>query len=368
MKNLAILFLLGMSLLAKADTGHDFFDRLAITGFVYTTQFSDNNWHRGRTIGVANFDIHDEQFAFRGQLSTYKDQHLRRAVIEYSHPVGSTVEMVYQLGRFTRVESFYEGITDNPGSYRQALLPMAGYNYRMLNGAFVILDGAKAQATFKLPNDYLATLSMSLGHASIPNQVDIQKEAFGRTIPGVNVTSTNKNYDINLHVKHDNLYGYISKNRYNFTVQPLTTSSTALATSSAFNEIEYSLSKIGLKWDNDDFVLQGEAMHGVTYVHNANRTAITSTTNAFDYNWLAGKQVKEDVFAYVGRSLGQNKTRNTRNNDTFIGVSYIKPKWTTSIEYHQGRGRSWARYDVLLSPGTTTATWNSWVVSATYRF
>ena len=155
-------------------------DALQVSGFVYATEFSDSDWYNGRNIAAVNIDYDTNLLAFRTQLQSYDNQHIRRLVAEYSMSPFSNVEFIGQVGRFSRVDALFNGVTDNPASYQMAMMPNAGYSYRMFNGAFVIMDGVTLQTSWR-NQDMLIKVRYSEGKSAIPSQSDIIEEAFKRT-------------------------------------------------------------------------------------------------------------------------------------------------------------------------------------------
>jgi hypothetical protein len=342
---------------------------MAVNGFIYNTTFGDKDWQNGRTVAAINADYFLGSFAARTQLSSYQDQHIRRAVLEYSHPIGSNVEMVYQAGRFTRLESFYEGITDNPGNYKQAILPFGGYSYRMFNGAFVIMDGVQGQATFKLPQDYLLRARYSQGKMTVPSQSDIQKEAFRRVFPGVTIDGTNHNYDWALALESVNYKWYVSRNRYHMNVLTDGSNATANVVSNTFNLIDYRVDKAGVRWDNQKYVAQLEWFHDITEIWKKNRSLpLASNNNAVGFNWMLGTYLNDNWSVYAGRSYGRNKVAGSHNDDNYAGVTWNDGPWTVSTEYHKGNGFAWRKYDAPFVAAPNVPKWSSWVASVTYRF
>jgi hypothetical protein len=368
MKKLLLTILAFVSVQAQAVTSDLIPANMAINGFIYNTTCADKDWQNDRTVGALNLDYFTGNFAARTQLSTYSDQHIRRAVLEYSHPIGSNVEMVYQVGRFTRLESFYEGITDNPGNYKQALLPMSGYSYRMFNGAFVIMDGYQGQATFKLPNDYLLKARYSAGKMTIPNQPDIQREAFRQVVPNLSIDSTDANYDWALALESIKYKWYISRNRYHMDVNSATTTGLSNTVSNNFNQIDYKVDKAGVRYDDQSYVGQLEWLHDITEIVNKSRSRVTSNNNAVGYNYLVGKYIGDQWLAYAGRSYGRNKVAKSNNQDNYLGVTWSKGAWTVSGEYHWGHGFAWRKYDAPFVAAPNIPEWKSVVASVTYRF
>jgi hypothetical protein len=341
----------------------------SITGFAYATEFGDSDWHNGRSVAAVNMDWHQDNWAVRTQVSSYRQQHIRRAVVEYSHPIGENVEMVYQAGRFSRLESFYEGITDSPANYKQAIMPFGGYSYRMFNGAFVIMDGVQAQATFKLPDDYLLKFRAADGRMTIPSQNDIQKEAFRRTYDGVRINSNANNYDWAAALESVEYKWYVSRNRYLMNVDTDNSNATANNVSNTYNMIDYRLDKAGVRWDNQKYVAQLEWFHDITNIWRKARTLpLASNNDAIGFNWMIGKYIDDNWSVYTGRSYGRNKVAYSHNEDNYVGATWAEKSVSVSVELHRGHGFAWRKYDAPTVTAPEVPHWNTWVTSVSYRF
>jgi hypothetical protein len=340
------------------------FAETSVTGFAYTTQFGDHDWHDPRTIVSVNVDYFNGAFAARTQLSTFKDQTIRRAVLEYSIPLSERIETTFQVGRFSRLDSFYEGITDSPANYRQAILPFAGYSFRMLNGTFTLMDGIKNEMTFKTDHVLYKT-KVSYGKANIPRQTDLHYEAFNRLVPGYTHNSTSNNYDISGHMEMQNWHLYVSRNHYRVTGEADNNSPIAKAVFRSIDNMEYYINKIGVQYANEnDFVAQVEWYHGITKGFSASGRQ-TASIDSVGYNYMVGKCITDSWFAYVGRSYGNNKVTSRAYQDNYIGVTKLIDSFTISAEWHIGSGREWKKHTSPISSGEK---WNTYVLTLTYRF
>lgn len=362
MKNYVLLI---SALFALTASAQELPENLTYGGFIYNTTFGDKNWQKDRTVAAVNVDYFVDRLAFRTQLSTYENQPVRRAVVEYAHPIASSIEMIYQGGRFSRSDTFYEGITDNPGNYHQAVLPFAGYSYRMFNGAFVIMDGVNAKSVIKL-DDAIISARVTYGTPTIPSQKDLQFEAFRREFKGYMINGTNDNYDISAHYETKNWHTYIHRSMYRFDDttdgQPEGNYAYKLV-----SHIDYRLDKFGIKYDDSDYVAQIEWFHDITAMNNV-KEVINGRNNAVGFNYLLGYYIDGNWFAYGGRSYGRNRIAFSHNEDNYLGVTYSNADWTFSFELHDGEGFAWRRYDAPYVKLPNVPSWNTWVTSVTYRF
>lgn len=349
-------------------------DRLewSYNGFIYTTQFSDNNWFNDRTIGGINLDAFYKTFAVRTQVSSYANQRIRRFVLEYAHPLGSHVEMVYQAGRFARLDSFYEsGVTNNPSVPGTAIPPNAGYSYRMFNGAFVIMDGIQAQSTYKLDSGNLVKARYAIGKMTIPSQTDIQLEAFKRTLLNndeADIVGNRTSYDAGIHYETASWHTYMARNYYAMYVVQSGNSALAKTVANTYATLNYKVDKIGTKYITNKWWAQIEWFHDITESFKGTTGLLSSNNNAVGENHQIGMYYGDSWSYYAGRSYGRNKTAGSRNDDNFIGATWYKNQWTVSTELHNGAGFAWRKYDAPLVINSNVPKWNSIVTSITFRF
>ena len=114
-----------------------------------------------------------------------------------------------QLGRFPRIDSFYNNITDNPGTSNLAILPMAGYNRRMITGTFIMMDGVQILHSKLIDNGLIFT-EFSYGKMVVEDQKATQMEAFRMANSNIELKSKNDNFDFMLGWKNDNWTVYSS--------------------------------------------------------------------------------------------------------------------------------------------------------------
>ncbi len=111
------------------------------SGFLFGTYFSQHDWYADRQQIAINGDITSDWVNFRTQVNSRDDGTLRRVTIEKDFSIGKKGEVTLKYGRFARVNSFFDSVTDTPAAAGMALLPQSGYNYRMYDGSFVLMDG-----------------------------------------------------------------------------------------------------------------------------------------------------------------------------------------------------------------------------------
>lgn len=343
---------------------------LQISGFVYATMFQDQDWQNDHYVAATNIDYDFGRWAVRSQISTYKEDPVRRLVLEYSHPITRSLEATYQVGRFARLETFVDGVTNNPGVTGLAVMPMAAYNYKMFNGSFVLMDGVSGKLTYSDGHDGLWSVRYKVGKMVIPEQHSIQMEAFRQEPSGTNkvrLDPRNDSRDIGFHYENNQWHLYLAQNTYQLTTVNLGGSAFAQNVANTYQHIDYRIARAGAKWDNQKYWVQTEWSHDTTkYTNNLGVT--TPGTNAFNNNLYIGKYLGDNWNVYYGISYGHNKTARTFNRDKLIGVTWNKGDWTVSTEFHSGLGNSWRKYDAPKVAAPDLPSWNSLVTSITYRF
>lgn len=330
------------------------------SGFLYNTSFSDNDFHENRTALIINGDAFFNGVALRTQLSSeYKQP--RRATVEYSFPVGKS-EVVYQIGRFGRTNTFYNSILDSPAGFQMAMLPLAGYSYRMYNGAFVLMDGQQILLR-RTYDSFSISGRAATGKMVIDDQEELQLEAFKRHDPDIEMKSTKHNYDIGLQVETENYKAYVSRNKFNAKLKTNSTNPLTKYIASNFSDSTYTIDKFGIQYDNKKYFGRYEFSRGNTMV-KSDKGKDVSESDSKDWNTVIGMNIREDDSIYIGYSNGRNMTRRVTYEDSFVGYTLNYKRLTTSIEYHEGHGEGWMRYKTESS----SKTWNSWVISTTFKF
>lgn len=330
----------------------------SINGFLYNTSFSQTSFHEPRTVLAVNFDADYGPLAFRAQAGTY-DETVRRAVVEYSTNIGEVSDITYQAGRFARVDSFFNGIVDTPASSQMAMLPLAGYSYRMFNGAFVLMDGQQIVTTTR-HDDIRYSFRAATGHMVIPSQKDIQLEAIHKTDSQLDMVNRKQSYDLGFHIETQNWHWYVARNYYTLNLETDAKDRLHKYIVSKYAEFDYTLDRAGVRYDNKKWFISTEQGNGRTFALSS-KNVDTGKLIAEDMNVVTGIYYNNTVF-YTGYSEGRNRTAGTKNTDSFIGITQNYKRTTISLDYHNGNGIGWSKY-VNGSPN-----WSSFVASITYRF
>lgn len=333
------------------------------SGYVYNTTFSDSGMHNSRTVMAINLDTDYSNYAIRTQIANVNsDFKLRRLVAEVSLPVASSTDVTYQIGRFGRVDSFYNSVLDSPSSYQMAILPFGGYSYRMFNGSFVLMDGQQMIIKQRTANGSMVSFRAAYGKMVIDEQSELQKEAIRTYINDIEMVPINGSYDLGLHYETRNWHAYIARQYFKSSQKALSNSKITQRLVDYFNNSEYTLDRYGIKYSNNAYYVQIESTHGKSFSYSANDNIIASI-NAYDYNYVLGYRMG-DGSVYIGQSYGVNKTANSTNFDKFIGGTYNYDKLTMSLEYHIGEGRGWVKHD---NPNSNYD-WKTFILSTTLKF
>jgi hypothetical protein len=361
------LFVFAFAPIAQAEET-SLLDNFSVTGFAYVTDFGDHAWHEQRSTLAVNTDWFVGNFAIRSQVSTYEDQNVRRLTAEYSEPFFDRFELIGRVGRFTRVDTFYNGISDSPSNWRQAILPFAGYSYRMHNGSFVVMDGAQVQGNWKINSKYLLSARYSKGAGAIGNQDDIQNEIFSSRPPkDLFVDSANDNESYSLRLFADKWEAYVSRDDYHYNLVALKNTAVTRFYTKNFKDLTYRVDKLGFRFDNDKYLLQTEVFHD--YFNSFNTVGIqTSDKNAVGTAALGGYYITDNLISYVGRSYARSREKESHQADSFVGMTWNHSPVTMSVEWHKGEGFAWRKYGFIIVPAGELPEWNTWVYSLTYVF
>ena len=354
MSKLSALLIFNILSFSAFAQGPDF----KASGFVYHTHFSDTDWYDNETRAAINLDTTYDNFAIRAQVATYDENALRRLTFEYSFPVNSR-NFTIQAGRFPRIDSFFNNITDNPGTANLAILPMAGYNRRMNTGTFTMMDGVQIFHS-KLFSENLIFSKFSYGRLVVEDQKDTQIETFKTYNSNIKLSSRNDNFDAMLGWKNDDWSIYSSYAHYSAKTDRTNDTMVARLLEHKVRRVEYSTLKFGIKYEVEKCFIQAETMTGRSSIYEANNKTYFSQV-AKDFYLLLGYNMNESTSIYTSYSQGDSN-RGSHAKNTVIGLTKSFDDLKLSIEYHKGQGRAWKKFD------TKTDDWNSVVISTTYTF
>ena len=331
-----------------------------ISGFAYATVFGDDNWQKDRSVVAVNIDHMTDVVDIRGQVSTYANAPIRRLTIGHTFNTYRDGSLTVRAGRFSRVDSFFDNVLDSPSASGMALLPMAGYNYRMFQGAFTLMDGVKISAQQHF-GDHMISGHYSRGYMVIPDQKEYQNEVLHKVYSGIRLDSMIGD-TIELHHEYGNFHSYISKTLYGANAVLIASDATSKYVAANAHQADYTLRKFGVRYDNDDLFVMVERSEGNTETYATNG-ATKARGFAYDTSRTVGVYLANSWTVYAGQSYGENVVAKTEAKDGFIGLTKRVNRLTISADYHEGNGQGWTDYTAV-----APYTWRSYVLSTTYQF
>jgi hypothetical protein len=331
---------------------------------MYYTWIQDQDFHENESRLAINADItHDNGIAFRTQLTT-QDQQPRRAVIEYNKHINENCSVTTQVGRFIRLDGFYNNVTDSPSSSGMSFLPLATYNRRMNTGTFTLMDGGNV-TLYKRKDDMLIETGVRYGRAFIETDEQVQMEALGRTIPNLEIDNQFNNYDWYARLTKDKQTYLLSYNHYSiYTKSNSPTDPISNFISNSAKNVIYDTVKFGAANRWDDFELSGEFHWGKTVTEDV-KGKETFKKIARNIYVKAAYDIGDEWNVYLLQSLGEAGDE-SKAQDSVIGVTRDDGVWMLNLEYHKGwNSRSaWMKYN---SPDDKRD-WNTLVASVVRRF
>ncbi len=334
-----------------------------LSGFATVTAFSDRDWHPNKSSAALNFDATYEDWAVRGQVASSYSQPIRRLVVERSIFITSGHELLLQAGRFPRLDSFYNSVTDSPATYGMAMLPPGMYNRRVIgNRTFTGIEGAQAIYTFRA-GPALVKLHADYGQMVVEKQCETQNEATKMPCrPGYEISGVRGSYDFGGKVE----LGQWTALAYHGKLLAKTTLLNPLDKTSVFlthsaNRISYNATKIGLRYDGDSWYVQSEIMRNQFDLAKTGKD-YTQAQESWNRYVIAGYCFTGAFCGYASYSHGKSTSVGSGANDRAVGATYSFDHLVMSLEYHKGYGKAWEKYNA------PNPDWNSWVASATWRF
>jgi len=290
---------------------------------------------------------------------------LSRMTLEKVIGITQGQEMSIIVGRFPRLYSLFNAITDNVGTSGLAMLPLSQYKRRYVTDSRMISgDGIQLNYRFH-ENDYSIEVTGDINQASKINSCMVHMEFYNKPCGyAYGYESDNPNFDFSViyedptlkvlaAVVHINIKSYITD-----TKDPV-----ALATYTIGNRFSHRLYKLGFIKQLDDWWVMVEG----TY-RDIQKAVINKDLEAFNQqmggDMVVGYHFNNDISGYVGHSTSRSSRGKAFDlDDSFVGATYANGDgFTYSLEYHVGRGRDWNRY---LSPDDN---WSSAVFSVSKQF
>lgn len=236
----------------------------SVTGFVTTTVFSQSHFYNDEIELALNLDVMYGDYAARTQFSTSNNiSRISRFTLEKSIDIDSNKELLVKVGRFPRLVSFYNNLTDSPSTYDVAMIPLGVYTRRLLKSqAFNAIDGISTIYTMTDPvvNDKVIKLYLNYGQVPLDDQCTVQQEyRYDKCIPGYNFKSDINDYDIGISYEKENLTLIASNTNIQFKtllLNPKDPVSNFLVNRT--ERLIANVTKVGFKYDTEKYLLQGE--------------------------------------------------------------------------------------------------------------
>ena len=331
-----------------------------VTGFAYNTHFGDQHWQSDRNVLAINVDNMNDYLDTRAQFTNNEYAAIRRATIGKTIHITGGTHLTLQAGRMSRVDSFFNNLVDSPAASGMAVLPMGGYNYRMLQGSFSIADGWKADLQGHL-GDHLIHGHWTHGYMTVMDQMNYQQEVLKKQVQGIQLNSMIGD-TWELHHEFGNFHEYISRTLYGATTELTQSNATSRYYATNAAKALYDLNKYGIRYDDDNFFAMAEYSSGYSHTYSQSGQK-TSITDAWDQSGTVGVYFGDRWSAYIGQSYGRNLTAHTEARDDYFGVTKRWDRLTISADYHDGKSQAWMKYDAV-----APYEWKSMVVSTTYQF
>lgn len=343
--------------------------KAAISGFISGTLVSDPNFYENTARGAINLDMTKDSYAFHTQLASSvefpTESLISRMTLEKVIGITEGHEMSLVVGRYPRLFSFYNAITDAVGTSGLATLPLSQYKRRYITDSRMISgDGLLVNYRYH-ETDYSLEFTADVNQVSKVNSCLVHMEIYNKPCNhGYGYESDNPNFDFGLQYDSNTLRVLAAitfidiKSYLNDAKDPV-----ALGTYTNANKFSHRLYKLGIIKNIDNWWVQTEA----TY-RDIKKSVIHNDLEDFNLQLggyaIGGYHFTESVNGYVGYSISRSSRSTYYNlNDYFVGATYSGDYGITySIEYHNGNGKDWNRY---LSP---TDNWSSAVLSVTKQF
>lgn len=336
-----------------------------LSGFAFYRTFTDKSWHEDDAKLAVNMDIEYSVFSGSFQVAKTMDDTedtVKRAVLSIAAPISNRSHIHLDYGRLPILGSFYNNATDSPSSAGMAILPMAGYNHRMNNGMFTLLDGKRIQLDFNMANAEFITIQYALGELYAENQEKAQREALRSYRSDVAIDPTDDTTALSIKYESKVATWFYLRNTYKIKTVAVQPNPVSIFLTTMFHDVTYDLQKTGVRLHNQSVFGQYEYTRGVTEAFSKTNVRVVRDV-AEDQHIILGAYVSAYTSVYAGYAEGASESSPYTSRDKWIGVNMDRGDWVGAAEYHSGKGPGWMKYQA-----EAPYTWDSWVVSITTRF
>lgn len=238
----------------------------AVSGFISGTLVSDPDFYGHTAKGGLNIDISKGSFLLHTQLASSvefpTESLVSRLTLEKIFHVAEGQEMSLIMGRYPRLFSFFNTITDAVGTSGLAMLPLSQYKRRYVTDSHMISgDGFLINYRYH-EDDFSLELTADVNQISKVNTCLVHQEFFNKpcTNIGYEYESNNPNFDVGLQLDSPTwriLAAITHINIKNNLIDPKNTLGKAVYTQA--NSWSHRLYKLGVIKTIDDFWIQTEA-------------------------------------------------------------------------------------------------------------
>lgn len=338
--------------------------KLTLTGFVTTTVFSDPGWYNNTDTVAVNFDYLYEDYALRGQLNSNRESGFSRLTLEKNFFIKEGIELTAKVGRFPRLVSFYNNLTDSPGTYETAMIPEGVYTKRIMDSqAFNAIDGINLMYVnnFRNSDDQLKAY-LNYGKVPMERPCLVQQEyTYDKCVPGFIFESDSNDYDYGVSYEV-NKFTFIASNtnvQFNLRlIDPNDPFSRYVA--SVTKKLIANVSKFGVKYNAKKFLIQGEVSYH-QYSTIRPDDVKRDVQNIHSYYILGSYHIRDNLSVNAQYSYQMSNLVGDYN-DRSVGIKYTVNNLVTALDYHVGSGQQWKYYLAEDTP------WKSFVLSISYSF
>lgn len=341
----------------------------SVSGYASYTAISDERFHPSSGIVAINGAVHYRNWALKAQVAN-RPEPIRRAALEFNASLLPRHSVTLQLGRVPRLATLYSDVYGNPSEWDMAVLPLAGYNRRMVHSlSFNAIDGAKLIYDLGVRNSLLR-LSATYGR-NIQEGCEWQLEAadLDACAPAWSLAPASDNWNLGLEARINAYWTLLTTYDYVHAQSRLhdpRDRRAAFLVRSLAQEVAYTYWRTGVRYAGEWGYWQAE--------HGENRTYFLQDLGAFrgprgwqlqassaDDYVVVGYYLSDALTGFAGYSRGEKRGVDYHNEDAFVGVNFRHDTWTLTLEHHRGHG-GWVRH------GANDYDWQPLVASVTYSW
>ena len=329
---------------------------LTLSGYATATYFSESDYSLPTSmVRVRAYDTLTDNVTLAVTLTTYGEL-LDEAMINWQVPNGPNWkdgDFTYSLnvGRYGRVNSLYNGVTDTPSTAGLAMLPPGVYSLRLLKADLDMADGVQFIARKKLNREDLITIRAAVGTGIMSTPDYTHKELLGNTLGEVYKVKPVDNGAIDLSIEYsdEDSKFYFAHNEFPYT-----------SNVPGIPKLQQSFDRIGMSYDLEYMLIEAELAH--TTVNWKNNVDTTVNDESIDGASIVLRHpINDDYTVYTSFSNMKN-VKNYTMQTSSVGITYAKPTYTISLEVMDGSGTMQPNQD------NRGSQWSSVIFTFTKKF